>query len=137
MTDPDRSPAAIDPAFRGCLVVKVCPADRLLGEGVVLCKLLLGERCQHMDASSSMLADRCCTIAALLRHSCSCSRAGSQELSVTGTKADEAESTPPKAKFSPGDAADKEFKADGKILQPIVALRMQVARRSRRQYGCC
>ena len=71
-------------------------------------------------ASWSMLADRCCNIAALLRHSCSCSRAGSQELSATGTKADEAESTPPKAKFSPGDAADKEFKANGKILQPIV-----------------
>ena len=48
MTDHDRSPAAMDPAFRGCLVVKVCPADRLLGEGVVLCKLLLGERFQHL-----------------------------------------------------------------------------------------
>ena len=77
------------------------------------------------------------TIAALLRHFCSCSRAGSQELSVTGTKTDPRGVDASKGRVFPGDAADEEFKADGKILQPIVALRMQVARRSRRQYGCC
>ena len=118
-------------------VSKVCPADRLLAQDVVLRELLVGVRCQHIDASWSMLADRCCAIAALLRHSCSCSRSGSQKVLDAGTKADEAESTPPKAKFSSGDAADKEFKVDGKILEPIVALRMQVARRSRRQCRCC
>ena len=33
---------AVDSCFRGCLVVKVCNADRLHEEGVMLCELLVG-----------------------------------------------------------------------------------------------